>query len=152
MVLGQFGIMGRLGDKVRDERGLAYYSYSSLHAGLEPGPWVAVAGVAPENVGPAIEAILTEVERMQQEPISEQELEDNKAYLVGSLPLSLETKERVAYQIAHMEIYGLGLDYLSRYPGEIEAVTAQDIMAVTQKYLDPCRYVLSVAGPPEDEE
>jgi zinc protease len=151
-ILGEFGIMGRLGDRVRDQLGLAYYSYSSLHAGLEPGPWVVVAGVAPENVEPAIEAILAEVKAIREETISEEELADNKAYLVGSLPLSLETKERVAYQIAHMEIYGLGLDYLRRYPGEIQAVTVQDIKSVTLKYLDPDRYVLSVAGPQEAEE
>jgi zinc protease len=148
-ILGQFGMMGRIGDRVRDEKGLAYFSYSSLDASLEAGPWAAIAGVAPENVEPAVEAILDEIRRIRQEPVSEEELADTKAYLVGSLPLRLEAKESVAAQIAHMQVYRLGLDYLHRYPQLIEAVTVQEVMDVTTKYLNPDAYVLSVAGPPE---
>jgi zinc protease len=66
------------------------------------------------------------------------------------MPLRLETKERIAYQIAHMELFELGLDYLRRYPGQVQAVTAEEILGVCRKYLDPDRYVLSVAGPPTD--
>ena len=39
------------------------------------------------------------------------DMADNKAYLVGSLPLRLETKEHVAFQIAYMERLDLGLDW-----------------------------------------
>jgi len=149
-ILGQFGLMGRLGDQVRDEQGLAYYSYSALSAGLEPGTWTAVAGVAPENVERTVESILAQVRRLQNEPVPAHELDDNKAFLVGSLPLRLETKEHVAYQIAHMERLELGLDYLHRYPGLVQAVTPEEIINVARKYMDPDRYVLSVAGPPTD--
>ena len=150
-ILGQFGMMGRIGDYVRDEKGLAYYSYTSLNAGLEPGPWSAIAGVAPENVQAATEAILDEIKRIRQEPVSEEELADTKAFLIGSLPLRLEAKESIAAQIAHMQVYELGLDYLQHYPQQIEAVTAQDVIDVTNKYLNPDAYVISIAGPPEKE-
>ncbi|MFO7696165.1 MAG: pitrilysin family protein [Anaerolineae bacterium] len=150
-ILGQFGMMGRIGDHVRDEKGLAYYSYTSLDAGLEPGPWSAIAGVAPENVQAATDAILDEVKRIRQEPVSEEELADTKAFLIGSLPLRLEAKESIAAQIAHMQVYELGLDYLQHYPQQIGAVTAQDVIDVTNKYLNPDAYVISVAGPPEKE-
>jgi zinc protease len=149
-VLGQFGMMGRLGERVREEQGLAYYSYSTLDAGLEPGTWTVIAGVAPENVERAIDSIRAEVRRIQHEPISAEELADNKAYLVGSMPLRLETKENIAYQIAHMELFELGQDYLKRYPELVQAVTQDDLQAVTQKYIDPDQYVLSVAGPPTE--
>jgi zinc protease len=148
-ILGQFGMMGRIGDHVRDEKGLAYYSYTSLDASLEAGPWSAIAGVAPENVEPAVDAILDEIKRIRQEPVSEEELADTKAFLVGSLPLRLEAKESVAAQIAHMQVHQLGLDYLHRYPQQIEAVTAQDVIDVAVKYLHPDAYAISVAGPPE---
>jgi zinc protease len=151
-ILGQFGIMGRIGDRVRDEKGLAYYSYSHLSAGLEAGPWSAIAGVAPENVEPAVEAILDEVRRIQREPVSAEELSDTKAYLIGSMPLRLEAKESVAAQIAHMQVHQLGLDYLQRYPQQIEDVTASEVIDVTSRYMDPDAYVISVAGPPEIEE
>ncbi len=151
-VLGQFGMMGRIGDHVRDEQGLAYYAYTSLEAGIGPGPWSAVAGVAPANVDRAIASILREVQRMRDEPVGDEELADNKAYLIGSLPLRLEGNEGIAAHIANMELYGLGTDYLRRLPALIESVTAEDIMAVVNKYMNPRAYVLSVAGPPAGEE
>ena len=150
-ILGQFGLMGRMGDYVRDEKGLAYYSYTSLDAGLEAGPWSAIAGVAPENVQAATDAILDEIKRIRQEPVSEQELADVKAFLIGSLPLRLEAKESIAAQIAHMQMHQLGLDYLYHYPQYIESVTAQNVIDVTNKYLEPDAYVISIAGPPEKE-
>lgn len=150
-ILGQFGMMGRIGDYVRDEKGLAYYSYTTLDAGLEAGPWSAIAGVAPENVEAATGAILEEIVRIRREPVGEEELADAQAFLIGSLPLRLEAKESVAAQIAHMQVHQLGLDYLHHYPQHIKAVTAQDVMDVTKKYLDPDAYAISVAGPPEKE-
>jgi zinc protease len=150
-ILGQFGLMGRLGDYVRDEHGLAYYCTSRLDAGLGAGPWAAVAGVDPANLERTIEAILDQIKRIQQEPVGKDELKDNKAYLVGSMPLRLEAKEGIAAQIAHMEMHQLGLDYLRRFSDLIQAVTAEDIMAATQKHMNPDAYVVSVAGPPNAE-
>jgi zinc protease len=104
--------------------------------------------VAPENVDRTLESILAEVRRLQNEPVPADELDDSKAFLNGSLPLRLETKERVAYQIAHMERLELGLDYLHQYPSLVQAVTPEEIMAVAREYMNPDQYVLSVAGPP----
>ena len=39
-ILGQFGMMGRLGETVRERQGLAYYSFSALDADIGIGPWV----------------------------------------------------------------------------------------------------------------
>jgi zinc protease len=74
-------------------------------------------------------------------------LADNKAYITGSLPLQLETNGGVAGIIIRMERYGLGLDYLQRYVGLIKAITAEQVQAVAQHWLDPDAYALAVAGP-----
>jgi zinc protease len=151
-ILGQFGLMGRVGERVREDQGLAYYVYTSLDAGIGPGPWAAVAGVAPENVDRAIEAILAEVRRLRQEPVGAQELQDNKAYVIDSMPLRLEGNEGIAAQIASMELYELGFDYLRRFPSTIDAVSAEDVTAAALKYMNPEAFVLSVAGPSSEEE
>jgi zinc protease len=147
LILGGFGLMGRLGKNVRDEQGLAYYAFSRLEAGLGPGPWLAAAGVNPRNVERAISGILDELRRLRERPVEADELADSKAYLTGSMPLRLETNEGVARAILDMELYGLGLDYLQRYPGLVEAVTVEEVQAVAQAYLDPDRYALAIAGP-----
>ncbi|RME11919.1 MAG: insulinase family protein, partial [Ardenticatenia bacterium] len=148
-ILGVFGLMGRLGESVRDEKGLAYYAYSSLGRAKAPikAPWMAVAGVAPENVQLAVETTLAEIRRMVDERVPEDELTDNKLYLIGALPLQLETNEGMAGAIKNMVYYDLGLDYLQRLPERIWRVEAEDVQRVVQTYLAHGRHVLSIAGP-----
>lgn|SRR5574341_169012 len=146
-ILGQFGMYGRLGDTVREDQGLAYYSYSQLSGGFGPGPWQVIAGVAPENVERAVESIRHEIQRMVEEPVTDEELSDNKSFFKGQLLLSLETNEGVAGSILNIEKHQLGLDYLRQYPTMIDAITAHEIQAAAQNYLNPEAYALAVAGP-----
>jgi len=149
-ILGVFGLMGRLGDTVRDSQGLAYYSYSRLDGGLGPGPWRIVAGVHPTNVERAVAGFRAEIRRIREQPVDEVELAENKSFITGSLPLRLETNEGVAGAIVNMERYGLGLDYLQRYAALIAEIDAKRVQEVARRWLDPDAYALAVAGPPSD--
>ncbi|MCL4266777.1 MAG: insulinase family protein [Anaerolineae bacterium] len=146
-ILGVFGMMGRIGLRVREEEGLAYYAYSQLQGGLGPSPWLAAAGVAPEAVEQAITSILDEVARIQNEPVSAEELADSQAYRIGSMPMALETNSGLADIIGDMEFYELGLDYLAEYAARIQAITPADIQATAQKYLSTEQLGTAVAGP-----
>ncbi|MGQ9910211.1 MAG: M16 family metallopeptidase [Candidatus Flexifilum sp.] len=146
-VLGQFGMMGRVGATVREELGLAYYVYSSMDAGIGRGAWSVTAGVNPKNVDLAAERIRDEIRRLTTEPISAQELADNQSYFVGRLPLQLESNEGLAGAILNMELYNLGLDYLLNYRDRIQAVTTEAVLAAARRYLDADRLVMAVAGP-----
>lgn len=146
-ILGVFGMMGRIGQSVREEQGLAYYAYSRLHGGLGPSPWIASAGVAPDKVDQTIESIRAEIGRMQTEPVTEEELADCQAYRTGSLPVSLETNSGLASIITDMVLYELGLDYLQRFPNLIRAITPEQIQAAAQKYLSTEQLAVAVAGP-----
>lgn len=149
-VLGQFGMMGRLGEEIREEQGLAYYAYSTLDAERAGGVWLASAGVNPANVERAVAAIEEQFRRLAEEPVGEDELADSQAYMTGVLPLTLETNEGVASTLLNMEWYGLGLDYLLRYNDLIYGVTPEDVQRVARLYLRPDRAVTVVAGPPGD--
>ena len=146
VILGRLGMMGRLGAHVRDEQGLAYYVSSSLRAGFGDYPWNIVAGVAPENVERAIEGILGEVRRLCDEPVSSEELADCKSYLIGALPLRLETNEGIAGFLLNIEEHDLGADYLERYPSLVGGVSAEDIQRVVRTYWADQSYVLALAG------
>jgi zinc protease len=148
LILGRLGMGGRLGENVRENQGMAYYCYSGLEADLGAGPWSAVAGVSPENVERAIEAILAEVRRFADEGPTEQELADARDYRTGSLVLGLETNDGIAGTLLTIERYGLGLDFIDRYPAIIHAISAEQIVAVARRYLSTEAYALAVAGPP----
>jgi zinc protease len=148
-VLGVFGMMGRIGDAVREKGGLAYYAFSQLDGGAGPGPWRVVAGVNPANVERAVELVRKELRRFVSRKITADELAENQSQFIGRMPLQLETNEGVAASVSSLEEFNLGLDYLRRYPGLIRAITRDSVLAVARKYLDPDRFALAVAGPEE---
>lgn len=147
MILGQIGMGGRLGEQVREEQGMAYYCYSDIEADLEAGPWLAMAGVGPEDVEPAIEAILAEIEGFRADGPSAEELADTRDYLTGSLVLGLETSDGIAASLIGIERHGLGLDYIERYPSIIANIRCEDVTAAARTYLSSENYVIAVAGP-----
>ena len=146
-VLGQFGMMGRIGDVVREQAGLAYYAYSSLSGGMGPGPWSVSAGVSPENIEQAIELIQSEIKRFVTESVSTEELSDSQANFVGRLPLALESNVGVAGALLNLERYKLGMDYYRNYAEQINAITQDDVLAAAQHYFNPDKLAVAVAGP-----
>ncbi len=146
-IFGQFGMYGRLGERARSSEGLVYYIGSHFEGGLGPGPWNVYAGTHPDTVDRVVEIVLSEMRRMREHKVRPAELDDNKAYFVGSLPLQMETNEGIAGQILNMVRYRRGLDWLLEYPDRVYAITAADVQAAAQRWLDPENYVLATAGP-----
>jgi len=146
-ILGQFGMMGRIGESVREKAGLAYYAHSSLSAGYGPGPWSVSAGVDPNNIEQAVTLIRQEIARFVSEPVTGEELSDSQAHFIGRLPLSLETNSGVAGALLNLVRYDLGLDYYLRYADLVRLVTIEDVLETASKYLDPDRLGIAIAGP-----
>ncbi len=147
VILGQLGLSGRLGAEVRDRRGLAYGVGSSISAGRESGLFMARAGVSPKDADQAIAAIAEETRRLQTDEVDPDELADAQSYLTGVLPIALERSAGVASTLLSIEYYGLGLDYLDRYPGIIGGLTRADLQRAARTHLDVDRLVVATAGP-----
>jgi zinc protease len=146
-VLGQFGMMGRIGDVVREKSGLAYYASSSLSAGFGPGSWEVSAGVNPQNVNKAIDLIIRELKRFVKDGVTAQELADSQANYIGRLPLSLESNGGVAGALLNIERQQLGLDYYRGYADLVRAVKVEHVLEAARKYIDPDRLAIVTAGP-----
>ncbi len=146
-ILGQFGMMGRIGDVVREKSGLAYYAYSSLSAGTGPGSWEVSAGVNPQNVKRALGLIQDELNRFVQEGVTEEELADSKANFVGRLPISLESNGGVASALLNIERHQLGLNYYRNYAAVVNSVSRQDVLNTARKFIDVNRLAIATAGP-----
>ena len=146
-IVGGMGLMGRLGDNVRDRQGLAYYVYARTQDSFGDALWSVRAGVNPANVEKACDSILHEIRTIQDDPVADQELADVQSYLVGVLPLRLETNDGVAGTLNGMALYDLGDDYVERYPDIIRSVTKADIQRTAQAHLTAERHSLAIAGP-----
>ena len=83
---------------------------------------------------------------MQNERVSEKELEAAKKYLVGSFPMRLDTQGKLVNFLTQVEYYGLGLDYVDTYPSLIQSVTREDVLRVAKTYLRPEAALLVVVA------
>jgi zinc protease len=147
LILGRLGLMGRLGAEVRDRQGLAYHASSQLEPRRDGTLWAARAGVDPENIERAVDAIKAELDRLRSDVVSDQELEDAKSYLTGVLPLALETHDGVASILLAIEEFDLELDYLDRYPEMIAAVSRDQVREAVWAHLDPTTLAIAIARP-----
>lgn len=145
-ILGAGGFSSRLMDSIRDSQGLAYHVGSHFQANLMSGAFLVNLQTRNEAANQAISAVLAELNRIRETPVTDQELTDAKAYLIGSFPLRLDTISKLADVLALVELYDLGLDYFSRYPKLIEQVTKEDVLRVAKQYLHPNRYALVVVA------
>jgi zinc protease len=150
VAFGQYAIGGRLGDSIRERQGMAYYVSSTLDANVAPGPLAIRAGVSPANVDRAVASIDDEVARLVSEGLTRQELDESRQYLIGSIPRALETNSAIASFLQTGEFFGLGLDYDTRLPELLNAVTLDDVHAAARRALDPARATVVIAGPYED--
>ncbi len=146
-ILGQFGMMGRIGDVVREQSGLAYYASSNLSAGVGPGTWEVSAGVNPANVEKALELIVAEIRLFIEQGVSPEELQDSQDNFVGRLPLTMESNAGVANSLLNIERHELGLDYYRHYEELVRAVTSEMVLETARKYLNPDRLAIATCGP-----
>ena len=145
-ILGQFGLMGRIGESVRSRSGLAYYASSSLSGWVDGGLWEFSAGTNPENLEKTIALIQDEIKNYLASTVTNEELSDSRSHLIGRLPLSLESNAGLANAILTMERFNLGLDYYQKYAGLLQSITADQILETARKYLHPEHLVIASAG------
>jgi zinc protease len=127
----------RLNLNLREAHAYTYGARSGFEFRHGPGPFTAGGAMVRESTGPAVTEILKEVDRIRNEPVSEGELADAKAYLVRALPARFETAGETAGTLASMAVYGLPLDEFATRAARIQRVTADDVKRVATTYLVP---------------
>ncbi|MBI5739513.1 MAG: insulinase family protein [Nitrospirae bacterium] len=148
-ILGGGGFESRLMQNIREQKGLAYDVHSFFAANKYGGSFQVGVQTKNESANKAIEEILKELAEIRNTPVSDPELADAKSFLTGSFPLRFETGQRIAGFLLAVEYYGLGLDYIDRYPDYIRSVTKEDVLQAAKKHLDPDNFVLVVVADQE---
>jgi len=148
-VLGGGSFASRLFAEVREKRGLAYSIYSYLAPYSYTSLWGGKVGTANERVKETLEVVKAEWKRMAEKGVSEKELTDAKTYLTGSYHLRFGSSDAIAGILVSMQVHDLGIDFLDRRNGLVEAVTHAQVNQVAKRLLDPDNLVFVVAGQPE---
>ena len=141
------GMSSRLFQQIRERLGLAYAIFSDLSSYHDTGVLSVYAGTSLETTEQLIRAVLDEFRRLADEPLGEEELRRAKDHLKGATLLALEGSGQRMSSLARYHIY------FDRYftPEELiamlEAVTADDVLALAREFFSPARLAASVVGP-----
>lgn len=136
----------RLNRVLREERGYTYGASAGFDLRRARGPFAARAAVNTDVTVPAIQAILAELSGMRDRPVTQDELNGARDFLVGVFPLRFETPPAVVGAISSIVVHGLPDDELARYRPAIEGVTAEDITAAAQAHLHPDEASILLVG------
>ena len=140
------GSSGRLFQNIRERKGYTYGAYSSLAAGRWPAIWGANANVRTEVTEPATGEFFFEFKRLQEQLVSDDELNRVKRSIIGGFALTLESSDGILGRSIELVQNGLPSTYWDTYPELIQAVTAKDVQRVARKYLGGSNIQLFVVG------
>jgi zinc protease len=133
------GLGGRLFEALRDKRSLAYTVMASAWGKARGGALLTYIATSPEREGEAREEMLKELARFSRESVGESELRQAINYLSGQAEVSRQSGSAVAGEILEAWIAGNGLGELDDPGARYRAVTADDVLQVASRYLDPAR-------------
>ena len=137
------GLSSRFFSELRDKQGLAYTTAAREPMRVGAGYFLALLGTAPANKEKAEAALREQLERIQRQAVSGEELRVAKASLLGSLAMDRRTNARQAWYMASLEVAGVGHEFLDRYVAQVRAVTAADVQRAAQRYLATVRTVVA---------
>jgi zinc protease len=136
----------RINLNLREQHGYTYGAGSQFIYRKMPGPFWVQTSVRNDVAVAATNEIFKELHRMVETPMSAEELGMAKDFIVASLPADFETSVSTVASLGGLYVYSLGLDYYSKYPGQISAVTAESAQAAAKKYLDPSKMIVVAVG------
>ena len=151
-ILGSSGFGSRLTEEIREKRGLTYGIYSYFY-NLENVEALAVStSTANKNVPEMLQVIRDEFNKIANSEVTQEELESAKSYLIGSLPLSLTSTNKIASMLNSLQLDDLPIDYLDQRKTAIQSTTIEDIQALATRLLNPESFITVIVGQPEGLE
>ncbi|HEY0458290.1 MAG TPA: pitrilysin family protein [Pyrinomonadaceae bacterium] len=144
------GASSRIFMNLREEKGYTYGAYSKFDSRRLAGAFEATAEVRTAVTGDSLREFFFELNRIRDEKVSEEELEDAKNFLSGVFPIRAETQEGLTNLIVQQQIYDLPADYLQTYRERVNEITIEDVAAAAQKYVQPEQMAIVIVGDAEE--
>jgi zinc protease len=145
------GFSARLFTNVRTKKGLAYSVGGGVgsqydHAGL----FTLAMGTKSQSTVAAIDALYEEIDNLQNQPISDEELRRAKDSILNSFIFQYDSKQKVLNQQLRLEYYGYPKDFLEKYQAAVEGVTAAQVSAAAKKHIRKGDIAILVVGKDAD--
>jgi zinc protease len=138
----------RINLNLREAHGYTYGAFSAFDWRRQAGPFAVHTAVRSDVTDAAAREILLEIDRIQAEPVSSEELSLATSYLDGVFPIRFESTAAIAAALATLVVQGLPEDYYDRYREHVRAMTVEQILDAAKHYLKPDALQMVVVGDP----
>ena len=145
-LLGGGSLNSRLMSNIREEKGYTYGIYASLMR--EDGfayPMISTEADC-KYTDAIIEETAKEMRRMRTEKVSDDELEKLKRFMMGQVARGFDNLFQMGYYAFETMYAGSPKDRIERQINVTKTITPEDIIEVSQKYLNEEDYITVVAG------
>lgn len=145
-ILGSAGLSSRLFTELRDKKGLAYSVRSTLEILKYGSNFTVYIGTEPKNIEVAIKGFDEEIEKLVNEPVSDEELESSKQNILGKRAVFHETNSQQCFYLGMYHILGAGAEFDEKVKEHISKTTKEDIQRVAKTYLTR-HHITSILAP-----
>lgn len=147
-ILGGGSFDSRLMKEIREKRGLTYGVFTSLASMKYAALLQANLSGSNEKVEEALKLLKQEWAKMAKNGPTDQEVQDAKSYLTGSLLLELTSTDDISSTLNSLQRDGLDFDYINQRNATINAVTTADVRRVSERLLKPENLTTALVGHP----
>ncbi|MBI1822737.1 MAG: insulinase family protein [Nitrospirae bacterium] len=146
-ILGGQAFSSRLFQEVRTRKGLAYSVGTVFNPGnIEVGTFFAFSQTMSKNTIQSVSAILENIKKMRDEPVSAEELRLAKDSFLNSFIFSFTNSAQIVSRQISLEYYHLPEDFMEQFRDHVSKVTREDVLRVAQKYIHPDGMTLLIVG------
>lgn len=146
-ILGGGGFVSRIYREVREQRGLAYSSYSYFNPMTQPGPYIAGLQTRKDQTDEALKVVRETIATFLRDGPTEAELKAAKDNLIGGFALRIDNNRKILDNLSMIGYHQLPLDYLDTWTAQVSRVTVSDIRSAFARKLSLDRMVTVVVGP-----
>ena len=145
LVLGGM-FSSRLNMKLREEKGYAYGAFGGFDTRKHGGVFAARAAVQSEVTVPALADLVAEIERVQRDGVTAEELEQARSYRAGVFPVNFAGVMPVASGLGDVVVHGFRDDHFDALRAKILEVTLDEVNETAHRHLRPEDFVTVVVG------
>lgn len=145
-ILGGSGFSSRIVQQIREDRGLAYSSYSYFIPMHVKGPFLIGMQTKNDQTDEALVVLKQTLTKFITEGPTSKELEHSKQNITGGFPLRIASNKKIIEYLGVIGFYDLPLDYLDTFNKNIDAVSIENIKDAFNRRVNPDKMLTVIVG------